>query len=267
MALIDVTIPDGTHHRVEAGTPLRDVLKACRLFDKATVAAIVNDRPFDLSRPLSEDCRLAPVRADSPDGLDVLRHSTAHLMAQAVKRLFPQTQVTIGPTIENGFYYDFKRDAPFTTDDLAQIEAVMHEIAKADFPVQREEIERTAAIEMFRQMGEAYKAEILQGIPDERVSLYRQGEFVDLCRGPHVASTGCLRAFKLTSIAGAYWRGDERNEMLQRIYGTAWATPKDLEAYLKRVEEAKQRDHRRLGQALDLFSLHPIAPGSPFFHP
>ena len=188
-------------------------------------------------------------------------------MAQAVKRLFPDVQVTIGPVIENGFYYDFKRAEPFTPADLERIEATMREITKADFKVTREELPRDQAIELFRQMGEDYKVEIIAGIPEERVSLYRQGEFVDLCRGPHVPSTGRIKAFKLTSIAGAYWRGDARNEMLQRIYGTAWANAKDLEAYLKRVEEAKQRDHRRLGQQLDLFSLHPIAPGSPFFHP
>ncbi|HVO23539.1 MAG TPA: threonine--tRNA ligase [Candidatus Margulisiibacteriota bacterium] len=267
MATVAVTTPDGAVHHVEAGTRALDVLKTAGVLNNQVLAAQVNDRVVDLGRPLTEDCRIAPVAADSPLGLEVIRHSTAHLMAQAVKRLFPEVQVTIGPVIENGFYYDFKKAEPFTPEDLERIEATMREITKADFKVAREELPRDQAIELFRQMGENYKVEIIAGIPEERVSLYRQGEFVDLCRGPHVPSTGRIKAFKLTSIAGAYWRGDARNEMLQRIYGTAWANAKDLEAYLKRIEEAKQRDHRRLGQQLDLFSLHPISPGSPFFHP
>jgi threonyl-tRNA synthetase len=267
MATVAVTTPDGALHHVEAGTRALDVLKAAGVLNNQVLAAQVNDRVVDLARPLTEDCRVAPVAADSPLGLEVIRHSTAHLMAQAVKRLFPEVQVTIGPVIENGFYYDFKKAEPFTPEDLARIETTMREITKADFKVAREELPRDQAIELFRQMGEDYKVEIIAGIPDDRVSLYRQGEFVDLCRGPHVPSTGRLKAFKLTSVAGAYWRGDARNEMLQRIYGTAWANAKDLDAYLKRIEEAKQRDHRRLGQQLDLFSLHPISPGSPFFHP
>ena len=267
MATVAVTTPDGTVHHVEAGTRALDVLKVAGALNNQVLAAQVNDRVVDLARPLTEDCRVAPVAADSPLGLEVIRHSTAHLMAQAVKRLFPEVQVTIGPVIENGFYYDFKKAEPFAPEDLERIEATMREITKADFRVTREELPREQAIELFRQMGEEYKVEIIAGIPEEHVSLYRQGEFVDLCRGPHVPSTGRIKAFKLTSIAGAYWRGDARNEMLQRIYGTAWANAKDLEAYLKRIEEAKQRDHRRLGQQLDLFSLHPISPGSPFFHP
>ena len=267
MATVAVTTPDGAVHQVEPGTRALDVLKTAGVLNNQVLAAQVNERVVDLARPLTEDCRIAPVPADSSLGLEVIRHSTAHLMAQAVKRLFPDVQVTIGPVIENGFYYDFKRAEPFTPADLERIEATMREITKADFKVTREELPRDQAIELFRQMGDDYKVEIIAGIPEERVSLYRQGEFVDLCRGPHVPSTGRIKAFKLTSIAGAYWRGDARNEMLQRIYGTAWANAKDLEAYLKRVEEAKQRDHRRLGQQLDLFSLHPIAPGSPFFHP
>jgi threonyl-tRNA synthetase len=267
MAKITVTRPDGVQHQIQAGTSARDALKASGSFNKHVIAGKVNERVVDLSAPLSESCVLAPIANDSAEGLDVLRHSTAHLMAQAVRRLFPQVQITIGPTIADGFYYDFKRDEPFTPDDLSHIETVMHEIVSANYPVLREEMPRAAAIDFFREMGEHYKAEILEGIPADVVSLYRQGEFLDLCRGPHVQSTGCIKAFKLTSIAGAYWRGDERNEMLQRIYGTAWASTKDLDAYLKRIEEAKQRDHRRLGPSLDLFSLHPIAPGSPFFHP
>jgi len=252
---------------VDAGTPAFEVLKGSGILNNQVVAVKMNDRIVDLSRPLMEDCTVAPVPAESPEGIEVLRHSTAHLMAQAVKRLFPDVQITIGPVIADGFYYDFKRDQPFTPDDLERIETVMREITKENLPVRREEKPRAAAIEFFRGMGEHYKAEILASIPEDRVSLYRQGEFIDLCRGPHVPTTGRIKAFKLTSIAGAYWRGDERNEMLQRIYGTAWANAKDLEAYLKRLEEAKLRDHRRLGPQLDLFSLHPIAPGSPFFHP
>jgi threonyl-tRNA synthetase len=267
MPTITVTTADGVPRHVEAGTRALDVLKAGGALDKHVVAAVVDGRSVDLSRPLMADCTVAPVPIDSPAGVEVVRHSTAHLMAQAVKRLFPEVQVTIGPVIENGFYYDFKRAEPFTTEDLERIESTMREIVKADFPVTREEVPRAQAIERFRQMGEDYKVEIIAGIPEEHVSLYQQGEFVDLCRGPHVPSTGRIKAFKLTSVAGAYWRGDARNEMLQRIYGTAWPTGRELEAYLKRLEEAKQRDHRRLGQVLDLFSLHPIAPGSPFFHP
>ena len=234
---------------------------------RGIVAAKENGRLVDLSRALDQDATLQWVSPESPEGLDTLRHSTAHLMAQAVQDLFPGTQVTIGPTIENGFYYDFKRSEPFSPEELERIEKRMAELVRADLKIVREELQRGEAMELFRGMGEHYKVEIIEGIPDERVSLYRQGDWVDLCRGPHVPSTAALKAFKLTSVAGAYWRGDSRNEQLQRIYGTAWASRKDLDAYLKRVEEAKQRDHRRLGPALDLFSLHPIAPGSPFFHP
>ena len=234
---------------------------------KEIVAARIDGQVVDLHRPLPADCAVEPVVADSPDGFAVLRHSTAHLMAQAVKRLFPDVQVTIGPVIEDGFYYDFKKDTPFSPEDLERIEAEMRKIVKSDFHVRREEMDRAEAMALFREMGEDYKVMIIEGIPDERVSLYRQGEFVDLCRGPHVPSTGWLKAFKLTSIAGAYWRGDERNEMLQRIYGTAWASREQLEAHLARLEEAKRRDHRRLGRELDLFTFDPVAPGSPFFHP
>jgi threonyl-tRNA synthetase len=188
-------------------------------------------------------------------------------MAQAVQRLVPGTQITIGPVIDHGFYYDFKRPEGFTPDDLERIESAMRSIVEEDLPVTREERARSEAIALFREMGEHYKVEIIEGIEADTVSLYRQGEFVDLCRGPHLPSTGRMGAFKLTSLAGAYWRGDSANEQLQRIYGTAWPTEKDLKAHLARIEEAKQRDHRRIGPALDLFSLHPIAPGSPFFHP
>jgi threonyl-tRNA synthetase len=266
MAGIHVILPDGKTVDVSSGTRVEE-LAARAGVKRGIIAAKVNGRLVDLSRALDHDATLEWVSPESPDGLDTLRHSTAHLMAQAVQNLFPGTQVTIGPTIENGFYYDFKRSEPFSPEELERIEKRMEELVKADLKIVREELPRGEAIDLFRSMGEHYKVEIIEGIPDERVSLYRQGDWLDLCRGPHVPSTAALKAFKLTSVAGAYWRGDSRNEQLQRIYGTAWASRKDLDAYLKRVEEAKQRDHRRLGPALDLFSLHPIAPGSPFFHP
>ncbi len=237
-----------------------------RRFSKA-IAARVDGKAVDVSSPLVTE-EAEPIFPSSPEGLEVLRHSTAHLMAQAVKRLFPEVQITIGPVIEGGFYYDFKHERSFTPEDLERIEAEMQTIVKENLPVSREEVPRDDAVRFFTQMGEAYKAEIIAGIPEgEIVSLYRQGEFVDLCRGPHVPSTGRIPAFKLTSVAGAYWRGDEKNEMLQRIYGTAFATPKELRQHLALLEEAKRRDHRRLGKELDLFSFNPVAPGSPFFHP
>jgi threonyl-tRNA synthetase len=279
MAEITVTFVDGAARRFPAGIAAGEALRAQtgegggrKALSRAVAARVESGNGaapvvVDLSRPLVGDCRVAPVAPESPEGLEVIRHSSAHVMAQAVKRLFPETQITIGPVIENGFYYDFKRPDGFTPDDLARIEETMRAIVKEDLPVRREDVAKDEAIRRFRDMGEHYKVEIIEGIPDSTVSLYHQGEFTDLCRGPHVPSTGRLPAFRLTSLAGAYWRGDSRNEQLQRIYGTAWASAKDLETYVKRVEEAKQRDHRRLGQALDLFSLHAIAPGSPFFHP
>ena len=266
MDSIRIILSGGKSVDVRPGTTIDEIATSSGV-RKAAIAAKVDGRAVDLARALDRDCSLDFVLPDSPEGLEVLRHSTAHLMAQAVQDLFPGTQVTIGPTIEDGFYYDFKSDHIFSPEDLELIEKRMQELAKADLKVVREELSRAEAIALFRQMGEDYKVQIIEGIPEETVSLYRQGDWVDLCRGPHVPSTGAIKAFKLTSIAGAYWRGDSRNEQLQRIYGTAWANRKDLDAYLKRIEEAKQRDHRRLGPALDLFSLHPIAPGSPFFHP
>ncbi|MGZ8477607.1 MAG: threonine--tRNA ligase [Candidatus Binatia bacterium] len=265
MDSIHVTFADGNAVDVRPG--IRVVELAASAGAKNLVAAKIDGQAVDLNRVIEKDCTVEWITPESAEGLDVLRHSTAHLMAQAVQSLFPGTQVTIGPTIEHGFYYDFKRDQPFLPEDLALIEKRMQELIKANLKVVREELPRAEAIELFRKMGETYKVEIIDGIAADKVSLYRQGDWVDLCRGPHVPSTGAIKAFKLTSIAGAYWRGDSRNEQLQRIYGTGWANRKDLEAYLKRIEEAKQRDHRRLGPALDLFSLHPIAPGSPFFHP
>ncbi|MGZ8529868.1 MAG: threonine--tRNA ligase [Candidatus Binatia bacterium] len=265
MDSIHVTFADGNAVDVRPG--IRVVELAASAGAKNLVAAKIDGQAVDLNRVIEKDCTVEWITPESAEGLDVLRHSTAHLMAQAVQSLFPGTQVTIGPTIEHGFYYDFKREQPFLPEDLDLIEKRMQELVKANLKVVREELPRAEAIELFRKMGETYKVEIIEGIAADKVSLYRQGDWVDLCRGPHVPSTGAIKAFKLTSIAGAYWRGDSRNEQLQRIYGTGWANRKDLEAYLKRIEEAKQRDHRRLGPALDLFSLHPIAPGSPFFHP
>jgi len=281
MSEISVTFADGAVERVPRGTTAADALGlhaerhgGSKKVLKRAVAARVEQpsvadgvRVIDLGRPLEADCIVTPIAPDSPEGLEVLRHSCAHLMAQAVKRLFPATEITIGPVIANGFYYDFKRPEGFTPEDLERIETTMRELARENQTVRREDVPRDEAVRRFREMGEHYKVEIIEGIPEPTVSLYHQGDFVDLCRGPHVPATGHLQAFKLTSVAGAYWRGDSKNEQLQRIYGTAWATQKDLDAYLKRIEEAKQRDHRRIGQVLDLFSIHPIAPGSPFFHP
>jgi len=267
MAVICVRTADGKQHSAEAGSRAFEVLKAAGLLDKQVIAAQVDGSAVDLSRPLNADCSLAPIVADSTAGIDVLRHSTAHLMAQAVKRLYPEVEITIGPVIAEGFFFDFKRAQPFAPDELEGIEKEMRQIVKENLTVTREEISKADALALFRGVGENYKAEILDGIAEDPVSLYRQGEFVDLCRGPHVPTTGRIKAFKLTGVAGAYWRGDEKNEMLQRIYGTAFAEREQLEEHLRLIEEAKKRDHRRLGKELDLFSFDPVAPGSPFFHP
>ncbi len=266
MDIIQVTLPDGESVELQRGTRIDEVAPAVTA-NGNIVAAKIDGRPVDLSRRLDRDCSLTWVSIDSPDGLDVLRHSTAHLMAQAVQSLFPGTQVTIGPTIEDGFYYDFKRDHPFTPEEIEKIEARMEEIAKTNLKISREEMPKIQALALFRGLGEDYKVAIIEEIPDEVVSLYRQGDWVDLCRGPHVPSTGAIKAFKLTGVAGAYWRGDEKNEMLQRIYGTAWPNKQALKEHLRLLEEAKKRDHRKLGRELDLFSFHPLAPASPFFHP
>jgi threonyl-tRNA synthetase len=266
MESIRVTLPDGKPVEVHRGTKVADLAASLGL-NGAIIAAKLDGHPVDLDWVLDNDCAIEWISSDSPDGLNILRHSTAHLMAQAVQSLFPGTQVTIGPTIEDGFYYDFKRDQPFTAEELEKIETRMEEIAKSNLKVVREEMLKSQAIELFGKMGEDYKVAILKDIPEETVSLYRQGDWVDLCRGPHVPSTKALRAFKLTGVAGAYWRGNEKNEMLQRIYGTAWATKEALKDHLRQLEEAKKRDHRKLGRELDLFSFHPIAPASPFFHP
>jgi len=264
---IHVTLPGGNTVDVRRGISASELAALYAPKGDSIIAAKIDNLPVDLSRKLEQDCVLDWVAAGTPEGLDILRHSTAHLMAQAVQSLFPGTQVTIGPTIEDGFYYDFKREQPFSPEELEQIEQRMRELAKHNLTVTREEMPRRDAIEMFRNMGESYKVAILEDIPDEKVSLYRQGDWVDLCRGPHVPATGAIKAFKLTGVAGAYWRGSEQNEMLQRIYGTSWNSKEALKEHLKLLEEAKKRDHRKLGRELDLFSFHPYAPASPFFHP
>jgi len=267
MENIHVRLPDGQTVEVRRGTRVDEIGSSHRA-NGDIIAAKVDGRPVDLNRPVEQDCSLEWISIDSPDGLDVLRHSTAHLMAQAVQSLFPGTQVTIGPTIEDGFYYDFKRDQAFTAEELEKIEARMAEIAKSNLKVSREEMPKSQAIELFRRMGENYKVAILEEIPDDTVSLYRQGDWVDLCRGPHVPSTGVLKAFKLTGVAGAYWRGNEKNEMLQRIYGTSWPTEEALKEHLRLLEEAKKRDHRKLGQELGLFMISDaIGPGLPVWLP
>ncbi|HVN64821.1 MAG TPA: threonine--tRNA ligase [Candidatus Binataceae bacterium] len=251
--------------KLPAGALVRDALKDIPSRD--LVAAKVDGKVVDLSRKLDRDAAVEPVLAESPEGLDVIRHSTAHLMAMAVQQLYPGTQVTIGPVIEDGFFYDFAPAAPFTVEDLPKIEAKMRELAKADLKVERTEVAREDAIRQFAGMHENYKVEIIQGIPDDRVSIYKQGDWMDLCRGPHVPSTRYLKAFKLTSVAGAYWRGDERNAMLSRIYGTAFASKEALEEHLKLLELARQRDHRKLGREMGLYMFEPISPGSPFYLP
>ncbi|MPZ75159.1 MAG: threonine--tRNA ligase [Deltaproteobacteria bacterium] len=266
MDSIRVTLTDGKSVEIRRGSQINELASALGV-NGDVIAAKVNRQLVDLSRALEEDCSIEWVSRESADGLDVLRHSTAHLMAQAVQSLFPGTQVTIGPTIEDGFYYDFKREQPFTPEEIEKIEARMEELAKANLKVTREEMPKSRAIELFRKLGENYKVAIIEEIPEETVSLYRQGEWVDLCRGPHVPSTGVLKAFKITTVAGAYWRGDEKNEMLQRLYGTSWPDKAKLKEHLRLLEEAQKRDHRKLGRELDLFSFHPVAPASPFFHP
>jgi threonyl-tRNA synthetase len=264
-----VTLPDGSQRCFDAPVSVRDVAASIGPgLAKAALAARVDGRLVDTSFRIEHDTALAIVTDKSEDALEVIRHYTAHLLAQAVKQLFPSAQVTIGPVIEDGFYYDFAFERAFTPEDLAAIEKRMEELAAADQPVERSLMPRDEAVAFFRGMGEQYKAEIIASIPsDEDISLYRQGDFIDLCRGPHVPSTGKLRAFKLTKVAGAYWRGDSKNAMLQRIYGTAWTDPKALKDYLRRIEEAERRDHRRIGKKLKLFHTQEEAPGMVFWHP
>ncbi|WP_374433555.1 threonine--tRNA ligase [Inhella sp.] len=267
--MISIQLPDGSVRPFEGPVTVGQVAASIGAgLAKAALGGKVDGKLVDLSHLIERDAKLAIVTEKDPDGLDLIRHSTAHLLAYAVKELFPEAQVTIGPVIENGFYYDFAYKRPFTPEDLQAIEAKMQELAKKDEKVERRVLPRDQAIEHFKAMGEAYKAEIIGSIPaGEDVSLYREGAFEDLCRGPHVPSTGKLKHFKLMKVAGAYWRGDHRNEMLQRVYGTAWASKDDLQAYLTRLEEAEKRDHRRLGKELDLFHLDEHSPGTVFWHP
>ena len=265
-----ITLPDGSVRHFEqpvTGAELAESIGAG--LARAAIALRVDGRDTDLATRLAHDARVEIITRDSDDGLTLLRHDAAHVMAEAVKELYPETQVTIGPAIENGFYYDFARNEPFTPEDLEKIEARMHEIVDRNETISREEWDRDEAVRFFREQGEAYKAEIIASIPgDEAVSLYRQGKFIDLCRGPHLPSTGKLgHAFKLTKLAGAYWRGNAANEMLQRVYGTAWASDKQLKAYLTQIEEAERRDHRKLGRQMDLFHFQDDAVGSVFWHP
>jgi len=267
--MLEITLPDGSTRSFD--NPVSGLEIAASIgpgLAKAALVISVDGDLWDLSRSIEHDAAVSIVTAKDEAGLEILRHDTAHLMAEAVKELYPDTQVTIGPAIENGFYYDFARAAPFTPVDLVAIEARMVEIVKRDEEIVREVWPREKAIEFFKQAGEHYKAEIINSIPEgEDVTLYRQGDFIDLCRGPHLPSTGRIGAFKLTKIAGAYWRGNSDNEMLQRIYGTAWATEKDLKSYLHRLEEAEKRDHRRLGREMNLFHLQQEAMGMVFWHP
>jgi threonyl-tRNA synthetase len=264
-----IRLPDGAIREFEAPVTVAEIAASIGPgLAKAALAGRVDGKLVDVSHNIASDASVAIVTDKDPDGLEVLRHSTAHLLAYAVKELFPDAQVTIGPVIEDGFYYDFSFKRPFTPEDLAAIEAKMAELAKKDEPVTRKLMPRDEAVAYFKSIGEHYKAEIIASIPsDEPISLYTEGKFTDLCRGPHVPSTGKLRVFKLTKLAGAYWRGDSKNEMLQRVYGTAWAKKEELDAYVHRIEEAERRDHRRLGRQLDLFHLQDEAPGMVFWHP
>ena len=267
--MIQITLPDGSRREFAQPVTVADVAASIGPgLAKAALGGRVDGRLVDTSYRIDHDAQVAVVTDRDPDGVELLRHSAAHLLAHAVKSLYPEAQVTIGPTVENGFYYDFSYHRPFTPEDLQRIEDKMRELAARDETVVREPWQRDDAVKLFESMGEKYKAEIIASIPSEQpISLYRQGDFVDLCRGPHVPSTGKLRAFKLMKVAGAYWRGDSNNEMLQRIYGTAWPKKEDLDAYLKMLEEAEKRDHRRLGRDLDLFHMQDEAPGLVFWHP
>jgi len=268
--MLNITLPDGAVRQVAAGSTPLDIAEAIsKGLAKKCVAAKVNGAEWDLTRSFDGDSTLALITRDLPEGLEVLRHDCAHVLAQAVQELFPGTQVTIGPNIEDGFYYDFAREEKFSTDDFAKIEARMRQIVDQDLPIRREVWEREAAVKHFEEIGEKYKAEIIRDLPgSEAITVYYQGEWHDLCRGPHLPSTGRLgKAFKLTKLSGAYWRGDQNNAQLQRIYGTCWASDADLAAYVKRIEEAEKRDHRKIGQSMDLFHIQEEAKGMIFWHP
>ena len=266
----NITLPDGSVRPFDAATSGAEIAASIgKSLARDAVAVRVDGELYDLTRDIETDVAIEVVTRDSEDGLELLRHDAAHVLAEAVKELWPDTQVTIGPAIENGFYYDFAREEPFTEDDLKVIEARMQDIVDRDERIEREVWDRDDAVEFFRGIGEEYKAEIIASIPaGEAITLYRQGEFIDLCRGPHLPSTGKLgKAFKLTRVSGAYWRGDSNNEMLQRVYGTAWANDKQLRNYLQMLEEAEKRDHRRLGRVMDLFHFQEESPGAVFWHP
>ncbi|MBL8512091.1 MAG: threonine--tRNA ligase, partial [Betaproteobacteria bacterium] len=267
--MVAITLPDQSVRQFDHPVSVADVAASIGAgLAKAALAGKVNGKLVDTSFVIEQDATLAIVTDKDTDGLDMIRHSTAHLLAYAVKSLFPEAQVTIGPVIDNGFYYDFSYKRPFTPEDLEAIEKKMMELAKRDIPVTRKVLPRDEAVAYFKGIGEHYKAEIIASIPaNEDVSLYSEGDFTDLCRGPHVPSTGKLKVFKLMKVAGAYWRGDAKNEMLQRIYGTAWAKKEDQDAYLHMLEEAEKRDHRKLGKQLDLFHMQDEAPGMVFWHP
>ena len=264
-----ITLPDGSVKQFDHPVTTREIAESIgRKLAKDAIVGRIDGELVDLDRPIEHDARVEIVTANDPDGLDVIRHSTAHLMAQAVKQIHPEMQVTIGPTVDNGFYYDFAGEHSLSEDELEAIEQRMSELAEADQPVEREVWDRAAARQFFLEQGETYKAQIIDDLPEgETITVYRQGDFADLCRGPHVPSTGKLKAFKLTKVAGAYWRGDQNNEMLQRVYGTAWPDRKQLKAYLDRLAEAERRDHRRLGRTQDLFHVQEESPGMVFWHP
>ena len=267
--MLNITLPDGSQRQFPGPVTVAEVAASIGTgLAKAALGGKIGDKIVDTSHQITTDSPLAIVTAKDPEGLELIRHSTAHLLAYAVKDLFPDAQVTIGPVIENGFYYDFAYKRPFTPEDLAAIEKRMTALASKDEPIVRRVLPRDEAVAHFKELGEHYKAELIGSIPDDQdVSLYREGAFEDLCRGPHVPSTGKLKHFKLMKVAGAYWRGDHRNEMLQRVYGTAWATKDELQQYLTRLEEAEKRDHRKLGRELDLFHLDEHSPGTVFWHP
>ncbi|MFT5703317.1 MAG: threonyl-tRNA synthetase [Rickettsiales bacterium] len=269
MSQIKITFPDGNIKEYEFGISGMEIAKSISpSLAKASLAVKINDELWDMSRAIEADSRMELITAKSPEALEIIRHDAAHLMAEAVKELFPEVQVTIGPAIENGFYYDFATKTPFALEDLAKIEKKMHEISKNGEKITREVWNRDEAVKFFEDAGEKYKAEIISSIPaDQNITLYRQGNFIDLCRGPHLPSTSYVKHFKLMKLAGAYWRGDSNNEMLQRIYGTAWESKESLEKYLTMLEEAELRDHRKLGKELDLFHTQEEAAGSVFWHP
>lgn len=266
--MINVVFPDGSKKQFSKNITGMEIAESIsKSLAKAAMVVEVDGKLADLSMPIASDCKLRILTDKDPEVLEIIRHDAAHIIAEAAKEVFPDVQVTIGPAIKDGFYYDFAKDTPFTTADLEKIEAKMHHIVKRNEKFIREEWDRDAAIKMFKEMGEHYKAEIIESIPaGEQITLYRQGNFIDLCRGPHCPSTGKIKYFKLMKVAGAYWRGDSNNEMLQRIYGTAWATKEQLDDYLYRLEEAEKRDHRKLGKELDLFHFQEEAQGMPFWH-